>query len=93
MDWSVSPERRNLVSARVPSHFNWPLRKQRFGGMDGGDARGFVYAYRHIVYAYRHFVYVYRHFVYAYRDFVYAYRHFVYAYCHFSDEYVNLMNT
>jgi hypothetical protein len=25
MDWSVSPERRNLVSARVPSHFNWSL--------------------------------------------------------------------
>ena len=25
MDWSVSRERRNLVSARVPSHFNWPL--------------------------------------------------------------------
>jgi hypothetical protein len=25
MDSSVSPERRNLVSARVPSHFNWPL--------------------------------------------------------------------
>ena len=25
MDSSVSRERRNLVSARVPSHFNWPL--------------------------------------------------------------------
>ena len=25
MDWSVSRERRNLVSARVPSHFNCPL--------------------------------------------------------------------
>ena len=25
MDWSVSPERRNLVSARVPSHFNRPI--------------------------------------------------------------------
>jgi len=26
MDLSVSPERRNMVSARVPSHFNWPLK-------------------------------------------------------------------
>ena len=25
MDLSVSHERRNLVSARVPSHFNWPV--------------------------------------------------------------------
>ena len=25
MDSSVSRERRNLVSARVPSYFNWPL--------------------------------------------------------------------
>jgi len=25
MDSSVSRERRNVVSARVPSHFNWPL--------------------------------------------------------------------
>ena len=25
MDSSVSPERRNLFSARVPSHFNWPI--------------------------------------------------------------------
>ena len=25
MDSSVSPKRRNLVSARVSSHFNWPL--------------------------------------------------------------------
>jgi hypothetical protein len=27
MDWSVSRERRNLVSVRVPSRFNWPLPK------------------------------------------------------------------
>ena len=25
MDWSVSRERRNLVSAHVSSHLNWPI--------------------------------------------------------------------
>jgi len=25
MDSSVPPEKKNLVSARVPSHFNWPV--------------------------------------------------------------------
>ena len=30
MDSSVSPERRNLVSARVASHFNWPLTFRSF---------------------------------------------------------------
>ena len=27
--WSVSRERRNLVSAHMPSHFNWPLRQTK----------------------------------------------------------------
>jgi len=34
---SVSHERRNLVSARVPSHFNWPLQPPRSPDLSTAD--------------------------------------------------------
>jgi len=45
VDWTETPadlnglarfaERRNLVSARVPSHFNWPLQHSLEGSSHG----------------------------------------------------------
>jgi len=39
MDSSFSHERRNLVSARVPSHFDWPVFEASWNVMAHGDAQ------------------------------------------------------
>jgi len=64
VDWTDAPadlnglvrfaERRNLFSARVPSHFNWPLQffklGPRWGWVVNANLRRFWHVYPHIYY-------------------------------------------